>query len=580
MARKPASLLILLASALLAGGCATGRTAAGFPEPGVLAELAEAPPPHSIFESDVLDVQTWELGGPFPETMGAETTAYASPWGSALKQAALDKPGALLLSEGMHCVARELGRFHLAHHARPSKSLRRFITSRCGSPATQVMAASVSGEVPDEVTDEELFEQWQESVQDLVGGHLGAGSRTAGLWFGRRDGQAVVMLATAERKVHLTKMSAFPDEEGHIIISGELMIPAERMRALINHGRYGVKQCEQGVNLQLPRFAFRCKVDPDDDYAWVQVGAFPPGRILGDTVLEMLSWPKREPANTYTRPSYTDESRSVKDEASFIIGLVELLNGVRARAELGELTLEPEQSKVATRLAPHYFSAIVGGAPETMADTVVLGLRAGWEVEGTVEYGLFAAQMVGQTSDLSGLVSLALERPGAREALLDPRATRIAVGPMFVPEANVLAAVMSTYALFDREQSEANARAVWERLDGLRRERDKPPLERLHEVDKLIAVAAVSIENGNKEPEEAFEELTEAALEPLGRSVYGWIVEAGSLDEFEFPDELLRRARLGVALGVAHHQPEGEPWGRYVILFLAAQVEGRVAVVQ
>jgi hypothetical protein len=42
----------------------------------------------------------------------------------------------------------------------------------------------------------------------------------------------------------------------------------------------------------------------------------------------------------------------------------------------------------------------------------------------------------------------------------------------------------------------------------------------------------------------------------------------------------LTRRRLGLAISVSYHQPEGEPWGRYVVMLVAAEPEHRIAAGQ
>jgi hypothetical protein len=57
----------------------------------------------------------------------------------------------------------------------------------------------------------------------------------------------------------------------------------------------------------------------------------------------------------------------------------------------------------------------------------------------------------------------------------------------------------------------------------------------------------------------------------LARPVVGWIAEVSDLDDLEFPEDFLNRPALGVAVGVSYRKPEGEPWGRYIVMMVAAE---------
>ena len=59
---------------------------------------------------------------------------------------------------------------------------------------------------------------------------------------------------------------------------------------------------------------------------------------------------------------------------------VEELNALRARAGLAAVSYAESESATAARVAPHYFGALLGTGPETVADVVMLGLIAGYDV--------------------------------------------------------------------------------------------------------------------------------------------------------------------------------------------------------
>src|SRR5262249_41076756 len=133
------------------------------------------------------------------------------------------------------------------------------------------------------------------------------------------------------------------------------------------------------------------------------------------------------------------------------------------------LALDAAQSEVATRLAPYYFSGLIGQAPQSIADLVALGMMAGWKVDGIVQEGTFAWAWLVESRDLGRLLSDALEDPGARASLLAHDADRIALGARFADPAgdaeaktdlDFVAVIASTYTLFSEETHRRDVETV------------------------------------------------------------------------------------------------------------------------
>src|SRR5262249_9711578 len=143
-------------------------------------------------------------------------------------------------------------------------------------------------------------------------------------------------------------------------------------------------------------------VDATDSAAWIEVAAFPAGRVLGHVVASVVVFPKGEPVAVYHDAGYV--TRSVPAGADARDQLLRLVNEVRRGAGLPEVTLAPKQSEVAERVAPHSFAALIGTEPELVADQIVLGLRAGWDVDGEVMNGDFTAGVLVNTNDLGRLL--------------------------------------------------------------------------------------------------------------------------------------------------------------------------------
>ncbi|MDJ0851059.1 MAG: hypothetical protein QNK04_22025 [Myxococcota bacterium] len=581
-----------LAAALAMGlpatlaGCAGGSSGSGgrgrvkdtsqFPSQKELEKLGETPAPIGLLELDVQPVDTWELAGPFPSRI--EVQPYTDPesaWSQLLEDAARRRAGLIVPTEAMHCVAREFGRFYIEHRGQPTSSLQRFMTARCNAAVPNPRMAWVSGQVAEEVEETELFEQWKESVTASLRKNLKGGPQTAGIWFGRDDDHVVIMIAFATRRVHVDPVWTLPDGSGAVELRGEALGAVEGVSALINHGRFGVAECESIGSEPLPSFHLRCKTDPDDDVAEISLVLSEPGRLIGRQGLTVLTWPKGKTSRVYRRPSYAESWPMLAPE-NVPEDFVELLNGVRREAELEPVELDPVQSGVATELAPHFFAALYGEADEFQADIVVLGMLAGWEVEGIVQTGRFASALVMSSNDLADLLASALEHPSSRESLLAPDVERIAVGPMVSLEErrNATAALIGTYALFSEEEHDAMANRVYEKLEAERESRGKRSPRRLEEVDWHCREAASTVQAG-EDTTDALDWLLERSVDVLGRSVTGWVAEVSEIEDLEFPEDYLTRPSLGVAVAVSHYLPKGEAWGRYVVMLVVSDPETR-----
>src|SRR5206468_13079382 len=104
----------------------------------------------------------------------------------------------------------------------------------------------------------------------------------------------------------------------------------------------------------------------------------------------VLARPEGRLEDTWRVPSY-GEPHPLLDPADADEDFVELLNAVRSQAGLAPVELDLAQSATARELAPPFFASIFGRSPEYNAEMVILGMLAGWSVDGIVQSGHFAA---------------------------------------------------------------------------------------------------------------------------------------------------------------------------------------------
>jgi hypothetical protein len=339
---------------------------------------------------------------------------------------------------------------------------------------------------------------------------------------------------------------------------------------MIGRGRFGYADCEAAPDVRPPRFAFSCEAEPSDESAMVTISYTPPGRLLGKVGLNVLVWPGGKPHAQYRRPSY-GKKRNATTAQGVRSRFVEMLNDVRKEAGLQPLVESKNQSAVASELAPHYFAAARGLSEEQNLDVIVMGMLAGWNVDGVLQTGHFTAPWVTQTNDVNRLLSEALQFPSPRAVLLAPDIERIAVGALIESddENSALAALVGTYSLFSEATHSDNAARVYAGFQSAREQRGLAPADRLEEIEVMSMAAASRVQAGAGQTD-ALNDLLQSSVDLLQRPVNGWIAEVSNLDDLEFPDDFVSRASVGIAVGVSYHKPANEPWGRYVVLLVAA----------
>jgi hypothetical protein len=540
-------------------GCAT-EGAARFPSREELRKIEESPPPARTSSGSDREIDGWSLAGPLPDRIGTAPHAPSGPWEELMARAAEARPGVVFVSESMSCLGREAGRFFLANHALPSPRLRGFMANRCGSPTTEAVVFYNSGTPPGGAGDAEIFEHWHAEVEKSLDAQLKGGPLAGGLWFGRDGDRAVVMMALAPRRTELEPLSFRPNADGTVVLRGELRVPADRVEALINQGAHGFQRCANDASVKLPRFVVTCAAAPGDEIARIEMGAFPPGRITGPVALDLAVWPAHDPDSAWRAPPTSLPRMSGGALAENVLSLV---NEARRQASLGPLTLAAAESSTAARVAPHFFAATLGVEPVEVADRVVLGLRAGWEIDGAVRIG-YLSWGLAQSGDTTDLVGAMLDRPSGREALLAPAARQLAVGA-FTSD-SVLAGMVGTYELMD--ERDADVPRVVAQLTRLRQNAGHDAPRILGELGPSADQELRKLRDG-RSPRGALESVMQLVAESHPGGVHGWIVEFTSVEAMELPPELLRAPLLRVAVAVAPYKPPREPWTRFVAVFVA-----------
>lgn len=556
--------IVLLCLAVLAG-CASRQDQTRFPTLAELQKVADRPVPKVDFQVPAAQPSEWTLKGPFPSMLGDAPHPTDGTFNQTFVPLIATAAPGLEASGPLACVAREVGHFALAHGEMPVPDFLHFINGRCGSAFDSLATNWVQGDVPDSETDEALAQRWSESVQKGLRSAAGRGPHGVGVWFGRSGGKAVAVVISGRRSARVQPVSLTGGADGVFELAGESLIPAEEIYANINRGEFGYARCDKDPLVKPPQFKFRCEGSKDDSLAWVSVGTRAPGRVLGIGILRALVSPSGVPDDTWRVSPYQSE---LPEGVAFDSLFTRLVNEVRARAGLPPVELELAQSATAARVAPHFFEASRGEDPEKITDTIALGMMAGWEVGGgLIQYGTFATDWIYGSLDVRELVSSMLMYPSGRSTLLDPKARRIAVGPLQLEEEKVLGVVASTYALQVQRSTQELETEVIQALNKARASKGLEPVVWVTAPGNSHQVALEKIAQG-EEPNEVTRYMLDAAIEVTQQSMRGWTLETWDLERIDFPNEVILAPKLAVVLAVAPYRSPGSPWGGYAVMMV------------
>ncbi len=558
-------LALLFVAFAVALGCSAAKPGA-FPSRSELADIAERPVLPNLFPKADVAGEAWTLAGPLPEAI--ETRAYAGSEAvdAALRAIADRRPGLVFASTAMHCAAQETGRYIAERGARPPVDVERFIAARCGATRTDYTYGWLS--LPVGVGDEAAsMQRLLAEAPKTIGGVTSTGSVTAGAALVRGSKQ-IVLLAASQARDAVVEPVPFVPQGGRVVLRGEVLQPTAFVRAVVNRGAFGYAVCDTKKDVRLPAFEITCEVAPEDDFTWIEAVAVPPGRILGHAFVDALVFPKGAPTPTFT-PSRRDDA----NVAPTAHAIIDALNARRAEASLPPVVLDLPESAVVTKVAPHYFEAATGRVEEIIADKVVLGVKAGWDVDGLVRVGDSASIIAQGATGPTSIVDLVLESPSRREALFNPEVRRVAVGLVLDPGSRSVGALFGAYALIDPARHGQEAADFVALLTRLRAARGLPPPVVEPGAAPLAAKAAREFERGGT-ADDALKELMASAVAALHVGVRGVCLQGGSIATISVPEELVAAPDLHIGLAVGHHKEEDQPHATLAV-FVVMAVAGR-----
>jgi hypothetical protein len=564
------------AAVALLAACGGGGSGAQFPSQGDLQKLTGAPAPARIANPLLREVDSWDLKDP-PAQPPEGSHTPSSAWEKQLAEAAQSRQGLLATPESMNCLAKQMGQFYLAQGGIPNAELSNFMAARCAVVDCEIGSSLQTFTNIGSSSDDALYQQTRAPIQEVIEKELTTGNQTAGIWFGKLEQKAVVVVVRSPRRVVLEHVPFVPGTDGHFTLRGEILIPVEKADALINQGRFGVKECTFDPQVRLPRFAIDCPASHDDVSAELEIGAFPPARFTGKVVSHLMVWPAGQ-VGSHFAGSPIPTTYDAPPGADVPGTLATLLNSVRKEAGLEPVSLNTAESKTAAEVAPHYFAAMAGAEPESVIDQVVMGLRAGWQIPGLVGYGMFTSSITRDPAHVGRLLTTALDRPSGRQALLDPEIKTIAIGPVSSRQESILGAVFGSYSLLEPSAKPQEIDDVLKLLTARRKGRGLAAPVLATELQSALAKASQTLESGQKDADAALQYAMQGA-QSASSGVQGWFSSADKLDHVQFPDALLKAPTLRIAIGVAHYKTSDFPWAlRGVLMVVRTGQGGMVAL--
>jgi hypothetical protein len=563
----------VLAAALLASGCAgqgwsQSKPVAEFPSQAALAAIESRPAPLPKVEAAEVPSEGWTVTLP-DAPPGPAAWAPSDPWGKAVV-AALARAGKRpRMTAALSCVAGEVARFALASDKPPPEGLRDFVLAACGALAIDVGTTSVMTEVPEGTSDEAVAagaERSRAAIEQYVVKPLPASATEVGFAL-RRDGKRVLgVLIYAQPRADIEPFSPVPSEIGEVQIAGLIKDGVDFVAGYANHGRHGVVPCFVDPTVPRPRFRITCQMDPADETAWIELLYAQPRRVLANVFLRVLTRRASARELRYQAPRPAADAAPVTSAAEFSQQAVALLNRVRAEAQLPPVRLHAAQSATAARVARQYFAATLGDGKGEEADTIALGLMAGWQVGGMIRDGNFVSTVVPQSRDPATWLHSTLERPMGRSTLLAENIEEVALGPVLLEQPQGTAAVVVGYRFHHGRDHTADIHRLLFRALAARRARKLEPLKRLGGMDKVLRDELARVNEGKVAPMDALHAALEVGVSRFGASMQGYVVEATSLDALQIPEDILAQPTLHLEIGVTHHKPPGAAWAQLVIV--------------
>lgn len=538
-----------------------------FPGRESLAAIAGKPMPHMEIPKTAPAMDEWNSQ---QVSQGNEATGVwqaTSDWDKVFASVIDGLAKKPRLTNAMACVAQEMGRFYLEHNALPDQSLERFIVASCGNWVPHVNAGYVTLEVPESMTDADIYTNAGPKFRPLLEKDFPPAADLAGFWFGRRGKQVAAFVASAREPATITSFASTPNDQGEILIEGR-NDAAQYFTGFINHGSSKAVPCDVDISVRAPSFRIVCHMEAQDETAWIQLLAVPPKRALGTVFAQTLVRRSVDAKPRYAAIKYGDAA-PIKTPQEFTSKVIVSLNKARETAGLTKVSLAKAESATAATVASHYFASAFGADAPQQADVIALGLLAGWDVGGMIRNASFVSNSAA-TLDANRWLSMALEMPIGRNTLFDPDIEQVAFGPAVVAAEGHTSAVAIGYRFHHDKDHGTDEQALFSRVMQSRKRMGMSPPTRILNFVPILDEELIKVQQGVDSLEDATNRAMQRCVESTHMGMSGFVIQASSLDELQLPDKLLRQKALRMDIGVTHFKAPGAAWAQYAVVVLFA----------
>lgn len=285
---------------------------------------------------------------------------------------------------------------------------------------------------------------------------------------------------------------------------------------------------------------------------------------------------QEQPTAEAITPEPLVDSSGAASAKEYPVRFIGLLNQVREEAGMTPVEHAAAQSAAIQSIAEQ-FAAASRQDDEAVANKLALGIMAGWDVTGPIIDADLSSNW-SSTHDPSTLLETMLETPSGRRTLMDPSRAEIALGT--VERDQAVSGIVASYSFVPDEHPNRRAQRV---LDALNKGREAFGSHPAQEDPKLRAKArraSRAIEHGKAGVIKARDFMLEAAAKRYHKAVYSYTFVTHSLDDIDFPKEVLQSKQLPVSVVVAPFSKKDFPWTMYaVVLVFPKQPRANIAMV-
>lgn len=547
-----------------------------FTRPVELSKISAKPVSEGLLNDDGLRVESWDLKGPFPNKIGlAGMQGTPDEFEAALLEAVAQSSNKeLRASESMGCAAREMGTFLLEHDMKyPSQSIMDFIRHRCGSISSELLPNHSYWELDSgqTLTLDRLPDNFFTELTDtLKKTYAKAGPVEVGIWFGQREGKAVMQIVAGRRSVHIRDIPMVPMTGDVLVVEGEVLVSTNRLGAMITQGTYESQRCVMDSKVVLPKFRATCPISAADSQAVFAIYNQREESIFSSEIFSQKVWPAGIVSARYQSSPLRElltavDISGLSNEAAYLA----YINAARAGAGLDPVTLDAPQTLSVQALVPHLFEARRED-DEKESGKIAMGLMAGWEIKADIVDADFQMRSCSDGTILS-LMESALSSPSGRATFLDKDGDVFAMGE--VREGDNLGAMMLMYKFLPEETYIRRIARAWRTVNRERKLSKKKSIKRSKKMLSQSEEIAKKMSDGTMSYDKGVETLQNTVSFAYGNgTVYSFSYFTHDLDDFSLHPELMDFREAEAVLMVAPLNIPDYPWTIYAVVMVVPTV--------